>query len=186
MKKKKRWIIILIAGVLLCLLFLAGFIRINRKYPSPSVETYHLGQPADADGIEVTVLDYKWMDKEEFIEKYPVNEINFLEDSDAKVMMLTVRYKNTLSEKQIKEIYLDTLETLGWSNGVLLDGFMAANPEGAGMYVELDPQEEVEVVLPFILHEVQFQHKTWEKITEEPFGFVISAYPVRRWITIQE
>lgn len=182
--KNRKVLIVVSIMVILILIFGVGFIRINNKYQNPEEEEYAIGKPADFDGIEITVLDREWVEIQDFISRYDINEETFLKDSDAKVMMLKVRYKNSDPVKKSIEIYLDTLETLGWSNGILLEGFQAANPSGSTMSVELEANSQIELLLPFMLYEVQFQKKVWDKIQQEPFRFVISLYPVKKSILV--
>lgn len=73
---------------------------------------------------------------------------------------------NISNEHEAFDLTSPVLTTNGWKNGLFLELFMELNPN---YDLDLDPNESVDIVAPYVMFDYQFQKNIWEKISNQHF-----------------
>lgn len=186
LKKYKTLFIVLIAVIGLVALFTVNYIRLNRLYPNPALETYRLGQPVSVDDFEITVKKFQMLDSDTLIQQYKIDDddtINYLRRCPMKIILVTAAVKNNAKSKQglSTVIELCNIQSFAFANGMDQDIFHIVNLKDS-YKSQLKSGEETTVVLPFDLGEPGFKKEDWANINSRKFDLVVSTYPVKKSI----
>ena len=108
--KKRVTAVVLV--VILAAIFTAGYLRINRKYPAPSIERTKAGQEVEIrDGVFLTVTGWEILSEEEREALYEKRgEEPFL---DAELREVSVTLENRTDESIQCDLTALNLETFG-------------------------------------------------------------------------
>lgn len=175
MKKRVTAAVIL---VMLAAIFTAGYIRINRKYPAPSVERIKAGQEVEIqDGVFLTVTGWEILPEEEreaLYEKRGEQPV-----MDAELRKVSVTLENRTDEAKRCDLTSLNLETFGCSASV--NSFLgSADMETYGSVMpELEPGQKEESAYLFEIFRYQFTDRKWEEIDSREFWLTFSSYPVK-------
>ena len=194
MKNGKRTLIACsaAAGVILCLAaFIPRYQQINQKYPNPPVETYTIGEPLSYKGVEISVQESRvaaWPDMPALYPDIaftynPVVSGEIHSKEQMKLILVTVKLKNTGEERQSVTLYTMTAKTLTWRNGLNLELFMDLNTTAdytPTTQPALAPGEELTVVLPYTAIKEQLPPDEWAVFKDLPFELQFDLYPVKK------
>lgn len=177
---KRKVAVIILLGITVMFFFQVR--RINKSYAATKIEQYNKKDIVKSNGIEITINKYEMLVPKEVKKRYK-NFKNDFPDNDYRVVMLDIIYKNTTKETKVVDVFGYYLETCGWTNGVMLELFDVVNKDKEVSF-KTKPGEKIEIKVPFIMYDMQFQEKTWENIDKEKFDYAISLYPIKRYIRV--
>lgn len=184
MEKNRRFIYGIVYGLLILLfvLFIIGYIRINRKYPQAVYEKYNLGETVEYDGCDVSVKEYAILNKAE------ANESGYYleEEEDYKILTCTLEVTNHSESEKRPELYYLEVESSVWHNGIDLEVIQNANVATASLCPTLNPGETTTVIVAFVMYKLQFSDSRWEQIDKDNLYMVFSLYPVKKYVVLQE
>lgn len=174
--KKKLTAVVLV--LILALIFVAGYIRINREYPAASIQRSEAGQEAEIqDGIFITVTGSEILTDEERNMLYEKRgETPFLE---SKIWKVNVTLENRTNEVQHCDMTSLNLETKGDSAGI--SSFLGSADMGkfGSVMPELEPGEKIETAYAFEILAYRYTARQWEQIGSREFWLTFSSYPVK-------
>lgn len=178
-----------ISWLLLFALFLSiiQIVHVNQKYPNPTTAEAELGEIITNNQVsliakEAHLSKVNLIDKDFKIEVCDDNG-NILNEDDAKVLLVSLSYSNTGKEKVEIPLYPYIAVCGGWSNGISQELFTVMNPD-TSLMLRLGPDEERDVILPYILYSVQFAEEKWKDIEKCSFELVLSSYPTKSLIKL--
>lgn len=184
-KMKHKHIVIIITVMILIAMssiFVARFIYINQKYPSPTLETVNLNKPIKYLGFEIKVEKSKLIRADEIKKISSKDKLLFQYNSRA--LLVTINLKNTSKEKKKIDITPFEVESSGWRNAINLELFTEITSNGSTMHPTIDAGKEITLVLPFTMLDVQFTKNDWDNIDNRKFDLVLSLYPVKKSIQL--
>jgi hypothetical protein len=183
--RNKYSILIGIIIIILSLIFTIRYININHKYPPPVYKKHNLNEPVKYESLEVKATDFKIMNANEIQELGSVyEEITTPDDKNIKCIVAKILIKNSSARKMNLEVYPFTLESLGYSNGIDQGLFNVLNGKDSTMVPDLEPNEELILLLPFTIIEKQFTKPDWDNIVKRKFQLVLSLYPEKKFIVL--
>ena len=185
-KKHRTLFIVLIVFIGLTVLFTVNYIRLNRLYPNPALETYRLGQPVSVDGFEITAKKFQMMDSDTMIQQYKIDDEDVIKEfrgNPKKVVLVTVAVKNSAKSDQqlFKVIELCNIQSFTYANGMAQDMFHFFNSQNS-YKPQLKSGEQTTIVLPYDMGDSQFTKENWANISSRKFDLVVSTYPVKKSI----
>lgn len=183
-RKKLVGISILILIICLSVLFIVRYNSLNNKYPPATTVQYQINEPVKYSNFEITMTGYKMMDKAELQELGSIYDNIKYDNKDIKSIVTTIKISNTSNKSEVLEVYPFTLESVGFSNGINFELFLALNGENKTLNPQLKAGDEVELHLPFTLIEKQFTKLAWTNIPDRQFELVLSLYPEKKSIII--
>ena len=181
--KKKVTAVVLV--VILAAIFTAGYIRINRKYPAPSVERIKAGQELEIqDGVFLTVTGWEILPEEEREAIYKKRGEEPLMDAELRKVFVTL--ENRTDETKQCEVTALNLETFGYSASINSGLGIAAMGESSTVVPELEPGQKLETAYLFEILKYQFTDRQWEEIDSREFWMTFSSYPVKTILELQK
>ncbi len=182
MKKRVTAAVLL---VILAAIFTAGYLRINRKYPAPSVERIKAGQEAEyQDGVFLTVTGWEILSEEERKALYEkIGEEPF---EGAELRKVSVTLENRTDETTMCDLTSLNLETFGNSASINSLLGSAAMGELWTAMPELKPGQKLETAYLFEILEYKFTDRQWEEIDSREFWMTFSSYPVKTILELQK
>lgn len=175
--------LIFVAAVV-CLILVGRFIYMSSKYPSPQIETFQKNDVIQIGNYEITLTDCKWGDGEvvhQICPGYMFMEIDGEEypTEQERVGLAKIVVRKTGEDNTILDLSEITFESGAWGNQFDLELFSALNPSLEGLVLELEKGEEIEVVFPITMLDMQFSERAWKNIDERNFYIVLQYYPVK-------
>lgn len=188
LEKHRIPLFVLIAVIGLAVLFTVNYIRINRTYPNPTLETYQLNQPVSYHGFEITAKKFQMLDSETLIKQYKVDDedaIKELRMYPTQNILITVTIKNTSKEEQALSTALENcnIQSFIFANGIEDDMFFLYNSKDS-YKPKLKNGEETTIVLPSGMTNQQFTKENWNNIHSRKFDLVVATYPVKKSIRL--
>ena len=169
---KKRGLIISIV-IVLAIVWIVLFIRINKEFPSSNVCEYGINQTISYDGIEYEVLN---------VEKQRTEKSQNLWN-DSITYTVTIRIKNNSNEDRKLEMSKFIFTRLDYANSSDLALYEEANPEG--VFLDFEEGEEKIVKFPFLVTSNLFTKKQWENIEESDWKLLLNLYPDKVMIDLK-
>lgn len=173
----------LIAVILvLLLLLLVKAVQVNRKYPSPEIQTYGRGEVISIGSYEISLTDWKWGDGEIIHEVYPEYVLIEIDGEEYPTDKERVGLAElTIQKVEEDDIVLDLtsvyFESDAWGNQFDLDLFLHLNPELNGPWLKLEEGQKAKVTLPITMQDYHFSSKSWKNIDDRLFYIVFQYYP---------
>ena len=166
---------------------LVGYRNINHKYPEiQTVEVTKGEQTKFTEGIDISVIDFRWFSEEEKRELYHAQNIESETlVADEEICEITVIFENRSQVKKTVEDYYLMFESTGVSNGY---NFMyeKAFPERYGIKdTTLEPGEKKSVTHLYSISSLWFHDKDWEDAKEREYWLTYSSYPIRTILWLQ-
>jgi len=188
LKKHRIFFIVLIAVIGLTVLFTVNYVRINRMYPNPTLETYQLNQPVSYHGFEITAKKFQMLDSETLIKQYKIDdedEIKFLRVCSMQNILITVTIKNTSKEEQALSTALENcnIQSFIFANGIEDSTFFLYNSKDS-YKPKLKSGEETTIILPSGITKQQCTKENWNNIHSRKFDLVVATYPVKKSIRL--
>ena len=183
-------IIILIALVgIFCGIWRFFYWRVNHQVPDVIERKYEENQEFTYQNVTFTIKDFAVMQHKEFVDTFDIDEgkIDVYMDGEEKDAVFTLFARNdTSTPVEVNILELMLLETNGWSGYTdLLGLFREMNPTQNGI-LQLKPEEDIEVLIPYTLYDYSFTKESFEKLETMPFSVVLSLYPVKTIVELQK
>ena len=102
-------------------------------------------------------------------------------DTDSRIALVKLNVTNISNEHEAFDLTSPVLTTNGWKNGLFLELFMELNPN---YDLDLDPNESVDIVAPYVMFDYQFQKNIWKKISNQHFRIFFQVYPEKKYIDL--
>ena len=178
----KTNVMVFIAAVV-CLTLVGRFIYMNSRYPSPKVETFQKDEVIHIGNYEISLTDCKWSDGEvihQICPGYKLVEIDGEEYpvEQERVGLAEVLVRKTGEDNTILDLSEITFESGAWGNQFDLELFSALNPSVEGLILDLENEEEIKIVFPITMLDIQFSESAWKNVDERNFYIVLQYYPV--------
>lgn len=178
----------ILASVLIVILAVgtfAGYKRINKIFPQRKEVVVEKGEFIKYDeGVSISVKDKKWLSEKETEQR--IKNLRFDDQWQHKIMDVTFSIKNETDEKK-KISFTDLyLETLGVANGLVLQLCTSDHSDYSNLRKEkeLEPGEQKEVTIPYMMVSLHFQKKDWENIENRDFWITFSSYPEKIYLRL--
>lgn len=188
LRKHKIFLLVLIAVVGLSVLFTVNFIKVNRAYPNPTLETYQMNQPVRYRGFEITARKFQMLDSETLIKQYKIDDEDVtksLQMYPTQTVLVTVTIKNIQDSDQALSTALNNcnIQSFTFANGMPDDMFFIFNSKDS-YKPQLKCGEQTTIVLPFEMIDQQFTKDNWNNIRSRKFDLVVATYPVKKSIRL--
>lgn len=177
MKKKKTTIFISTIVIVLLIIASIPVIRINQQYPQAEMIRIEKGTKQEIkNGISFQIQETTWLNKDELKEKYS-DVFPMSEQRDYKAVFVKAILKNETDKKQKYELHRLYLELdIHYYNGLDMELYTAI--EGNPMAeMDLNPKQEVTVVLPYSISDLYFEKQEWNKLEQYSCYLVDERYP---------
>lgn len=196
MSKKKKLglgalsMVILVLAVL-CTLRIR---KVNAMLPIP-VSTYQMNEAVNLrNRYEVSVVNVDFDDMDSLLEKYHINEEDYTAydptdekwgKSERRLAVITIEIHNPTNEVQTAEV-VPSVNLLCKETDPSGSNIPLFNPDGSSIYMQLEPNQTVQVVLPYNFREPHYTTKGWEQIDTAPMELVLQNYPEKKVVTLRE
>lgn len=166
---------------------LVGYRNINHKYPERQTVGVAKGEQTKfAEGVDISITDFRWFSEEEKKELYHAQNIEIdAVTSDEEICEITVMLENRSQvKKRVEDQYL-MLESTGISNGY---NFMyeKAFPKRYGIEDRtLEAGEKKSVTHLYSISSLWFRDKDWEDVKEREYWLTFTSYPIRTILWLQ-
>ena len=195
MKKHIR-IIKVLGIVLLTLLIIVGGVsiyRVNKKYPSKTLNKYNIGESFEYESYEFCIKDaeiYKYWDfKEKFDYTDTCGMEPLVEENDTHILLVYLKIKNVSSDTlEMPPVMYFTLQSIpgaisyNFNYSVLNELY---DNDLSLLSKELSSGETVEVILPFSLDATYISFYDGSMLYENDFQFVVSLYPEKNYVIFE-
>ena len=184
MKKRIVYSVFVIA---ICLGVLVGYRNINHKYPERQTVEVTKGEKTKfTEGIDISVIDFRWFSEEEKKELYHAQNIESETlFGDEEICEITVILENCSQEKKEFEDQYLMLESTGISNGYNFV-YEKVFPERYGIEDRtLEPWEKRSVTHLYSISSLWFHDKEWEDVKEREYWLTFTSYPLRTILWLQ-
>lgn len=181
MRRRYKVIIIAVIVIIFASLFVLGQEKFRSTFPQAENIIYNIGEKGTLrdDKVELKIKNYKWMGQKEFEKKYG-KFADAIPGSELKMLLVETEFYNKDKEEHVVEAYNYYIETLGYCNGVGMEGYSMINKKD--MAFTLKAKQKEEIILPYTIFDFQFRKNRWKKIEKEKFYLTGSWYPVKkRW-----
>lgn len=166
-------LILLILGIMQCY-------KVNKKYPSPTVMAVDISQELliNDNNLKVKATEFEVKEIDDLL---PDHSIPFNYNANSKIAIVKLNVKNVSDNNESFDLTSLVLTTNGWKNGLFLDLFMKLNPD---YYSVINPDESIDIIVPYAMLDYQFEKSIWEKINEQHFRIVFQVYPENKYINL--
>lgn len=165
-------LILLILGIVQCY-------KVNKKYPSPTVISVDIAQELSLNNnLKIYATEFGIKDIDDLL---PEHSIQFDYSANSKIAVVKLNVRNASVNHESFDLTSPVLTTNGWKNGLFLDLFTKLNPD---YYSVLNPNESIEIIVPYAMLDYQFEKSIWEKLTEQQFRIVFQVYPESKYINL--
>ncbi len=178
MKKRIAYSVFVLA---IFLVVLAGYKNINHKYPERKTVEVTKGEKIKfTEGIDISVVDFRWFTEKEKNELYHAQNIEsetLFEDEE--ICEITVVLENCSQEKKEFEDQYLMLESTGISNGY---NFVYEKVFSERYGIEdriLEPGEMKSVTHLYNVSAAWFHDKDWKDVKERDYWLTFTSYPIR-------
>lgn len=185
LKKKKtiKTIAIITFGVIFIVFLIIGIIqchKINKKYPSPEIIAGDMSKAifTNHNNLRVVATEFELRKIDELVDDH---SLLFDYDTDSRIALVKLNVTNISNEHEAFDLTSPVLTTNGWKNGLFLELFMELNPN---YDLDLDPNESVDIVAPYVMFDYQFQKNIWKKISNQHFRIFFQVYPEKKYIDL--
>ena len=193
---KKFFIVLLIMTIVLAIVFSAIRITyLNDIYPNPRIIKHKIGEIIDGGGVSVCVKKSELIGGQEFEDSFK-NYTQLVENDDGsvvrgeqyKVLLIYMDITNQTSETQNISVAQMYAETLTWTNGIDAEIFGMLNKDENNFVdpqcLEIEPDQNKNIVLTYIMYDFQFQKNDWEEVKISNFDLSLSRYPVKHIVNL--
>ena len=181
MKKK---IIVLLTILLLFAVWLAGFYRVNEKYPYSPMEKYEQEESVFVGGLGVTVqvADWRFATQDEKARRVG----DAFDPNEVEMILLDIVVTNTTNSEQTGSFFPFYLESpdIFWANAVFYPGILAAESSPTVMYT-LQPGDSVSKTLPYTVYRYAAGENVECDLRDFNYQLILQLYPVKKVITLQ-
>ncbi len=174
-EKKTCIVLTIILFIILSILYIAGYIDINKRFPKPKEELYETGQYIEyKDGIKIKGLGVEYCSSEQFKEKYLPDDNSKFDHIVVKIMV----FNET-----------DTVIDMAYLNQYFNLVIYPAGYENQGECIldnnYIKPKEEREIYIGYNVSEAILASEKREKVLKHDIMFCLKAYPVRQAIVFK-
>lgn len=185
MKRKKLFVFIALL-VSICVFALSGIriFKLNSDYPQAQIVCAKNNETLIIDDVEVKKLSTEFIPYEKISNN---KDLKFVMDSaenkEVNLVKATINIKNLTNHEVVFPLYDVSLASVSWSNGIDLEAFMFFN-DNQSLKIQLKPNENVDVILPYSMSEIQFSNADWNTVESRKYNLVFSLYPYKRMIAL--
>ena len=183
--KTRNKIILLCCIPVVVILFFIQYYTINHKYPQYKSVLYEKSSTVSYNGFKINVTGAKILNDSE-IKKWNHSFYDSIkiDGQTMETVIVNIQIKNTTSSKAVYDVSSICLESNYWSNGIVLNGFLALNSSNDSMRPVLNPREVLSLQLPYTMIPTQFKKVDWSEVKHRQFNLVLSFYPIKRVVLL--
>lgn len=181
---KKR--VCIISGILLLLVIVVvfGYIRINNMYPPSRVVEADMGEELEyQEGVMISVDKAEYISNKQRDNVY--EKIGIEPVSDLKILEVTIMLENVTKESKKMSMTDLHLETTGASNGISKVIIDVSEGRYGSLTQELQPGEKKQIILPYEVLPNLFSKKIWNEIEKQKFWLTFSSYPEKTKLNLR-
>ena len=193
MKYKK--IILPIVGIVIALSVILSSIQlyiVNQRFPNANTISHTLNEMINGGNTSLIVMDSQLLDGVQINQLYPEYVDSVLNPDGTqvrpeqiKVLLIHAKLINNTEETQKMTLVQMYAESLIWYNGIDGGLYPLFNPDNPNpIEVTLEPNQEIEVSIPYTMYDFQFQQQDWIDIRSRKFDLCLSFYPDRHIISL--
>lgn len=192
--KNKKIKTVLISSLIIAALVLSivRIYHINQQYPNPKVVNHALNESIRGGDTSLTVQNSELIDGNQLKKLVPEYQEEVINDDGSQLsgeqmrfLLVYIKLTNHTDETQMISLAQINATSLIWTNGIIYDLFVFLNPnKGNPIQIELSPNQEMEVVLPYGLYSLQFKSEDWQNIDNQQFTLVLSRYPTKHIVKL--
>lgn len=166
-------------------------VHLNQKYPNANVERYTMNETVTLGNIEVTITDYQLLTVPEIKERIEGYDVTYVDskgnDKDERILLAEVHLKNIGEDLDGFSVYLCTLQSGAYTQGMAMEYYPAFNSHlsNPDVVTFLEPGKDMTIYVPYSIYEISFSKNAWEKIDTRTFELVFSLYPINRVVTLK-
>ncbi|MBR3606097.1 MAG: DUF5028 domain-containing protein [Lachnospiraceae bacterium] len=170
--------------------------KINSLFPKTEIQNFTLGEEVEMEGdilmndtmegYSIKVESGQILPYEAFLKEYNLEDV--YSHVPEKIYLIEVILRNKEAEfgtgVNLSELYLQKGAICA---SIDLNLYSEINTAINGVYmIALRPDSEIRLRLPFALYESNFSANTWTKLEQEQLSLVVTLYPTKKVIFIQE
>ncbi|SDG57275.1 hypothetical protein [Marvinbryantia formatexigens] len=182
--RKRKWLLI-IPGIFLICLWIHAVYRINREIPRTKSIVYQNGEWVPwKNGVEILVKGGSFMEDSQIRGNQNVTE-GMRYAGEMKLLWVDIELKNTSQTGARVDCLELGAEAPGWANIPNPDFYYTINEGKNGLQTELEPGENIEYSLPFLLLKNNFRNSEWKKVEQKEYYITLALYPEKKMIAVQ-
>lgn len=184
-----RFVKKIIISVLLiaCIVFLGiRYTLINNQYPNPSIKIVKKGNEVNIGDFSYTLVTYKWYNgnlinsiNPNYVLLYDVDG-NKYSLEDTKVILAVVEVKNNSAYSQNFDVTNFSFEIGAWHNQWDLELYNVFNNSNK-LSINMNSGDSQLITLPIVMNKFQFKESKWETLEQQYVDIVITYYP-EKWV----
>ncbi len=196
MKKILKSLVILC--VMLCVIFVGieRYRTVNKITQNPPVETFECGDEVvmgkdilindSMEGYSIKVNSAQVLTYEEFLDKYNIeDEYTYVPEKvyDVEIVLKNINALSGIGVN-LSEFYIQGKAVCASLDTNL---YSSVNPSLNGILaIALRENTEITIHLPFALYQDNFRTDTWENLESYEMSLIVTLYPVKKRILLQE
>ena len=182
---------IVVVGVITALVSIR-ISMLNSIFPNPTLIQHQLNENILLNETSFTALDCQLISGTQLKQMLPdyIDEVenkdgSKVRDEQIRVILVRAKLKNTTSITQTIELVQMYAASLVWSNGIDGDLFPRLNSDVKNpMLITLEPNQEIEVIIPYTMYDFQFSQEVWDNMQYTNFDLVLTFYPDKHFIKL--
>lgn len=184
LKSRIMQFLVIIILVFLGTLSIFQIIRVNTQYPQTLVVSTKLGDTLELDNLNIQGISFEMVPYKDInSDKKLKSVISQIEDGEVNLIKTTITINNDSKEIIEFPLYDVILQSYSWANAINLDTFKYFNDDRS-LLITIKPNESVELVLPYLIHQIQFSDEDWKNANKRKFDLVFSLYPQKKVISL--
>ncbi len=187
MRSKKSLCISLFLCILIaCLAVLSVFqiIRVNTRFPQTSIISTKLGEYLEFDNLNLKATSYEMIPYKSISNNNELKSlVNQIDDGEVNLIKTSIMIENNTNDTIEFPLYDVILQSNSWANAINLDTFKYFN-NNSSLLIKIMPSESIELILPYLIHQIQFSNEDWRGVQKRNFQLVFSLYPQKKLIEL--
>lgn len=184
--KKSLCLRIFLCFIVVCLAVMSVFqiIRVNTQFPQTSIICANIGESLQLDQLHVKATSFEMVPYKSISNDCSLKSlVDQIEDGEVNLIKASIVIENDTDLSVEFPLYDVIFQSIDWANAINLDTFKYFN-DNRSLLVEMKPKESLKLILPCLIHQIQFSDKDWKEVQERNFQLVFSLYPQKRIIAL--
>ena len=172
--------------IIVCSVVLSVFqiIRVNTRFPPTSIISTKLGEYLEFDNLNVKATTFEMIPYKSISNNNELKSlVNQIEDGEVNLIKTSIMIENDTDNTIEFPLYDVIFQSNSWANAINLDTFKYFN-NNRSLLIEIMPSESIELILPCLIHQIQFSNEDWRGVQNKKFQLVFSLYPQKKLITL--
>ena len=168
--------------IIVCSVVLSVFqiIRVNTQFPPTSIISTKLGEYLEFDNLNVKATTFEMIPYKSISNNNELKSlVNQIEDGEVNLIKTSIMIENDTDNTIEFPLYDVIFQSNSWANAINLDTFKYFN-NNRSLLIEIMPSESIELILPCLIHQIQFSNEDWRGVQNKKFQLVFSLYPQKK------